>query len=399
MGKSLRESVEREPTSKPWPADRNFRWIDLHYDRSTHRIQENSKLIVVEGAHAVGKSKFAKELAEDLDMRYIPFPRMDDFYINCYGVDLRKYNDAWLPIQKPYDEKDFSRNPLGPVEGCTDRLMCYLHKLKFTNHVKALGHILNTGQGVVMEGTPYTDHIYLNAVYKQGWIDKSTYNYVRLYQERVNRSLMKPNLYIYLDAPIDVVQKKIMARNNEWDKDSPVWTNKRYLADIYGGLKNYLKEAGKSSYVLMYDWSEPGDFEVVIEDIEQLNFDYLAQYDEQQKDWRLLDERGYNEKRYKYCNQKMKMEELAIMNSDPDNFDHVHLIMETEELEHLDWILNWSESMRYEVGCNTLAGDKWTDIAFIFNEKRALWRAQEKQIDQLYPHSGNTITQPLKFGF
>jgi len=39
------------------------------------------------------------------------------------------------------------------------------------------------------------------------------------------------------------VQKNIAARGNEWDKNSPVWTNKNYLNDIYTELKrNYLKK-------------------------------------------------------------------------------------------------------------------------------------------------------------
>ncbi len=48
------------------------------------------------------------------------------------------------------------------------------------------------------------------------------------------------------------------------------------------------------SHVLVYDWSTPGDTELVVEDIEKLNFDYYGQFEEPQKDWRL-----YNED---YCN-------------------------------------------------------------------------------------------------
>ena len=52
----------------------------------------------------------------------------------------------------------------------------------------------------------------------------------------------------------------------------------------------YYQEAGHSSRVLVYDWSEGGDPEVVVEDIEQLNLDYYDKYDKQQKDWRLHNE-------------------------------------------------------------------------------------------------------------
>ena len=54
------------------------------------------------------------------------------------------------------------------------------------------------------------------------------------------------------------------------------------------------------SRVLVYDWTEPGDMEIVVEDIEALEFDYLEQWDEQQKDWRLETE----ECKYDYINQR-----------------------------------------------------------------------------------------------
>ena len=40
----------------------------------------------------------------------------------------------------------------------------------------------------------------------------------------------------------------------------------------------------------MYDWSDGGDTEVVVEDIERLNMDYFDKYDKQQKDWRMHNE-------------------------------------------------------------------------------------------------------------
>ena len=40
----------------------------------------------------------------------------------------------------------------------------------------------------------------------------------------------------------------------------------------------------------MYDWSEGGDTEVVVEDIERLNMDFFDKYDKQQQDWRMQKE-------------------------------------------------------------------------------------------------------------
>lgn len=61
------------------------------------RFDENTKLIVVEGAHAVGKTDFAKELADEFGMHFMPPVTMDGYYKDGYGNDLRNYNNLLLP--------------------------------------------------------------------------------------------------------------------------------------------------------------------------------------------------------------------------------------------------------------------------------------------------------------
>ncbi len=101
--------------------------------------------------------------------------------------------------------------------------------------------------------------------------------------------------------------KNVQERGNEWEKNSPVYTNAAYLNNLTTLLKrDYIREAKyvgvvikferattpnpfflrSHSQVLAYDWSEPGDVESVVEDIERLNFDYYGMYEAQQKDWR-----------------------------------------------------------------------------------------------------------------
>ena len=38
----------------------------------------------------------------------------------------------------------------------------------------AIRHILNTGQGVVMEQCANSDHIYFNAAYNAGWVQQES---------------------------------------------------------------------------------------------------------------------------------------------------------------------------------------------------------------------------------
>jgi len=357
-GRAMREIDPTKP--KPFPYEtKDFGFFDSVTEKTTWRFDENSKLIVVDGAHAIGKSQFAKELAEELDMAYYAYPQMDDCLINSYGVDLRQYNEHMLPISKTYDEKDFARNPVGPVEGCSDRYHIDIFREKYRNHIHALRHIFNTGQGVVMEGTPYNDYAYFDAAYNQGWIDRESRNQYKEICRMCLHLLMRPNLYVYLDAPVDVVVKNIQDRGNEWDKNSPVWTNKQYMTDIYNELKkNFLKEQQLHSRVLVYDWTEPGEIEIVVEDIEALNFDFLEETDEQQKDWRLQTEERYTIAREKYCNAMQRNSLFMQMGNIKRNYSCVHLWKEPDEQEQMENVLYWIKSERYAPGYNADMGDK-----------------------------------------
>ena len=55
--------------------------------------------------------------------------------------------------------------------------------------------------------------------------------------------------------------------------------------------------------VLVYDWSEKGETEVVVEDVERIDFDQYGVYDAKMKDWRRLNKWDWNSSRYQYVEQ------------------------------------------------------------------------------------------------
>ena len=114
-------------------------------DKTTPRLDENSKIVVVEGAHAVGKTAFAQELAENLEMKYFPHVSMDDIYRNHAGDHLRDYNHLLTSFNQTWDEKDFARDPMSGHDGACDRMHASLYYLKFNQYLAALRHLLNTG--------------------------------------------------------------------------------------------------------------------------------------------------------------------------------------------------------------------------------------------------------------
>lgn len=52
--------------------------------------------------------------------------------------------------------------------------------------------------------------------------------------------------------------------------------------------------------MLVYDWTKTGDSEIVVEDVERLDFEKYGVYDEKMKDWRRYDKWDWNNNRQKY---------------------------------------------------------------------------------------------------
>merc|ERR1711935_518597 len=236
--------------------------------------------------------------------KFVPGFSMDNYYINSYGYDLREFDYRITHERaKSYDEKKFSSDPAGQ-DGGLDRMLWHAHQLRFKEYMDGLAHIFNTGQGVVTERSPFMDFIYWDAAYEQGWLARSSKDHYYRVRAMMITELLRPNLIIHLNAPTDVVQNNIRKRaatTHPWEKDSPVWDNTQYVEDLYQTkMKKYLTVASESSEVLSYDWSDGGDFEVVVEDIEDLNLDYHDKYDKMQKDWRLQIEDAFGTKRHIY---------------------------------------------------------------------------------------------------
>jgi len=355
--KSKRGDVQRP---KPFPQEtKDYNMLTGIFDRTTKRMDENSRIILVDGAHAVGKTELAKQLAEEFDMKYQPFPRMSDYYINIHGDDLNDYSVYINDKYKPYDERDWSRNPTGPVEGSGDRFHFRMYLEKFRNYVYALKHLYNTGQGVVVEGDPWSDYAHLDAALNQRWIDRTTAKAIKAIYRNGLYFLSRPHVVLYLDAPVETVMKNIKERNNPWDKDSPVWTNKRFLSDIYNEKKRrYLMDVQKHSHVLVYDWASKGEAEVIVDDIEQLECTWTDEYDDLLRDWTAnRTEKRSMLKREQYCNRLFRNNMFFQMLDCDELLDCPQLFYNYEETSQYFDVLRNIKSERYAPGYNVHMGD------------------------------------------
>lgn len=191
-------------THKPFPyEEKTYGVIWSIFDKTLFRMNENSKMIVVEGPIAAGKTQLAKELAEELEMLHVPEATMDLYYINPYGYDMRQL-DPQLPDQcKSFDVEKFCNNPNHPL-AATFQIQMYM--LRYEQYVDAIIHILSTGQGVVLERSCFSDFVFLETMYKHGYISKGARSVYNEIVQNTLSELLKPHLVIYLDVPVKTIQ-------------------------------------------------------------------------------------------------------------------------------------------------------------------------------------------------
>ncbi|KAM3961350.1 NADH dehydrogenase (ubiquinone) subunit ND-42 [Aphomia sociella] len=312
-GKALRESLP-PPPPKPAPFDyvyKDYTWLRSLFDRTTHRFDENSKVIVVEGPVAAGKTTFAAALAEDLGMKHYPEANMDLHYIRPNGYDLRMFDDQIPEDTRTFDHVNFNLTPNHRLAG---NFQIMMYTARYSQYIDALTHLFNTGQGVVLERSPYSDFVFLEAMVLQKYISKGVKSVYYDLRANTIEELMRPHLVIYLDVPVNKVVDNIKARKCDYEVNGKALTP-QYLTEVERQYKNkYLRDISTHAELLVYDWTGGGEVEVVVEDIERLDFDkYTEREEPKMKDWRLPREVDWADKRMLYTNLKYHLMNLLAI--------------------------------------------------------------------------------------
>ncbi|NXK88529.1 NDUAA dehydrogenase, partial [Formicarius rufipectus] len=233
-------------------------------DRATKRFTEYSKVFTVEGNLASGKGRLAEQLAQKLGMKY--FPEADIHYMDRTmgdGTLLPERFNGFCNLER------FYREPTCP-DGHSYRLQAWLFGSRVLQYADALEHLLSTGQGVVLERSPYSDFVFLDAMFKQGYIHKRCLDHYKEIKDISICEFLPPHLVIYLDVPVPEVQKRLQEKGEPYEKK----VSPSYLQNIEDAYKKtFLPEISESSEVLQYAATEAEDVDKVIEDIEYLKFD------------------------------------------------------------------------------------------------------------------------------
>ncbi|KAK8776224.1 hypothetical protein V5799_030430 [Amblyomma americanum] len=363
--KTFRERVQKP---KPFPYEtKTMRCWQFLFDSTLSRFDENTRMIVVEGNIASGKSALAKTIAEEFELKHFGEPSFDQIYVDDYGFDYRTLDHLLPPSCRSCDIKKFYEDPHN-INVAIMQLQMYM--LRFERHVDALVHMLNTGQGVVLERSCYSDFVFADAMRKFGYISNNAWKMYHKCRHFSLPELLKPHLVIYLDAPTDILLQRIRERNRPEEVKSKVLT-KAYLDEIESLYKqNYLRSVRKETELLMYDWSHFGDTEMVLDDIEHIDFEgYLDDpYGPMMADWRKIGD-VWDDYRYRLTAEKDEVMNCLQM----DLFDAPELFKSGEDEEEMFEVIEEFNSKRqlYEKGFNKHLGDK----AVFFRTKVSRWES------------------------
>lgn len=284
-------------------------------------------------------------------MFYMPQPTMDDIYINPYGFNMRTLDPQLPEDTRSFDAKNFC---LTPNARNVAQFQIRMLMLRYSRYIDALAHILSTGQGVVSNRCPYSDYVFLEAMYKSGYISSGARSVYYDLRAHTITEILKPHLVIYLDVPVAKVKENIKKRGVEHEIKAPAFTDK-YLTDMEVIYKQrYLKEITQHAELLVYDWTNGGETEVVVEDIERIDFDRFDHYDPKMQDWRYPYEWDWCEMRMRFTYDKSDL--MNYFNV--PRFDVPELTISPEDWEV--WNRLWYEApgMKYVYGYNEDVGDK-----------------------------------------
>ncbi|KAM4698554.1 NADH dehydrogenase [ubiquinone] 1 alpha subcomplex subunit 10, mitochondrial [Rhinophrynus dorsalis] len=239
-------------------------WAYVLGERTTARFGAHSKIITVDGNLASGKGQLAKKLAERLGMRYFPEP--DEHYLDKITGDgsiLPSKFSGNCSLEKFYEDPKCS-------DGNSYRLQFWMYSVRLLQYSYALEHLLSTGQGAVLERSPFSDFVFLEAMLKNGYIRKQCVDHYNEVKGVSIDEFLPPHLAIYVDVPAAEVHKKILERGNASEKKVAL----SYLQSIEDAYKSsFLPQISETTEVLQYSGNEVQDVEKAIEDIEYLKFE------------------------------------------------------------------------------------------------------------------------------
>lgn len=195
------------------------------------------QLVIVEGNIGVGKSTLSCQLARKLNYRVFLEPTTKNPYLEKFYKDPKRY---------------------------ALKLQLWIFKQRFRTYIAATKHVLQTGQGVLLDRSVFSDTVFADVNFQQGTISLEGYEYYKDLKKKALQSVPVPHTTLYLDVSPETCHERIRRRGRDYESGIPL----EYLKGLDASYKKFLEEMRNvRSRVLEYNWTDFGyNFEVA-EDI------------------------------------------------------------------------------------------------------------------------------------
>jgi len=332
------------PQYKP-PFDyknKGFPYWRTFIDWTTSRLNENSRIIQVEGPPCVGKAELAKKIADEFQLLYMPGINEDDIFIQN-GFDKRELNGARSLGHMFYDLNDFYKDSDPNTQKMVGNLQVSFYRERFLQYLMALRHVLSTGQGVVLENSAWSDIIYADTLFRHKYMTKQAYKWYKEYRHVSLWEFWRPHLVIHLDADTKTIMDGMLKKNPEYAK-SPVLTED-FIDTLRSNYKeNYLPYMSDSSEVLSYDIADFPDFDIFALDLSKLelmedDLDMPNKF----KHWRRDKEEDYSNYRHTLFNDTYFKN--VMRHNLP--WEAPELMMEPEQILDFDYLCRQIPELNY----------------------------------------------------
>jgi len=259
------------------------------FDYTTDRMDEYSRIIVVDGNIGAGKTTVAKTIAKAFDMLYLPEPDSRMLYNHDppLNFDLRDpvVQAKLHPRNRKYDLEDFYDDP-HKKPGRAAELQIMFYKLRYYQYAEACLHLLSTGQGVVLDRSIFSDHVFEETLRDHGIMSKRTHNWYHYLRTNTICNFWKPHLTVYLDCPVELCMERIKKRGIASECNSKI-LNEDYLTSMENHYKSsFLPEMGKYGELIVMEYPDYEDDDTILEEITRVDFSYEIDDPLKFKGWR-----------------------------------------------------------------------------------------------------------------
>lgn len=193
-------------------------------------MNTNFKTVIIEGVIGIGKSTLTKELVESLGPGTLYFDEPTN------GNGENPYLDRYY--QDPHR--------------WAYTMQTHLLQKRLRAHLESQWHVLNGKGHAVMDRSYFGDVCFAEIQKQDGFMTAEEYNsYLELF-ECMTANVLYPNFCIVLHAPLEVVEKRIKARNRSCEQSIP----SEYLQKLYSNIQKMSKALeSKGTKIINVDWS------------------------------------------------------------------------------------------------------------------------------------------------